>query len=395
MGMGPRRVLHVVDGLERGGITTWLMNVLRHTSRDVLQMDFLVHTADPCSYDDEARALGSRILHCPYHRKPWLYARHFTRLVREYGPYDIVHSHCHRFSGLVLRLAYKEAVPVRIVHSHSDASAIVAEEGLFRRAYYSLMDHWIDKYGTVGFAASRSAAKDLFGENWESDGRWKTLFCGIDTTPFHHTYDRRAVREEIGLPSDAPVVGHVGRFTRAKNHMFLLEVFAHALRLEPRLRLILVGDGPEEEIVRQRAEQDDLRERVLFLGSRSDVPRLLLNCVDLFLFPSVFEGLGLALVEAQAAGLPCLVSEQVPREADLVPSLVRRLSLSHGPSEWAGQLLDLISAPPRLSFQEALAIVEQSPFNLSNSIRELQDAYTEQTAPGKKMEASAQSESCT
>jgi len=241
------------------------------------------------------------------------------------------------------------------------------------------MDRWIAKYCTAGFAASDAAARDLFGENWQSDARWKTLFCGIDITRFRQIHDRTSARAELHLPPDALVVGHVGRFTRPKNHLFLLDVFSHALKVEPRLRLVLVGDGPEEEVVRQRARQDGLNERVLFLGSRSDVPRLLLSCMDLFLFPSISEGLGLALVEAQAAGLPCLVSDSIPREAVLAPPLVRRLSLSQGPSEWAKELLGAIVAPRGLSLEKALAMVEKSPFNLSNSILELQEAYSGQS----------------
>jgi glycosyltransferase involved in cell wall biosynthesis len=366
--------------MERGGITTWLMNVLRRTENDRLQMDFLVHTTRLCSYDDEARALGSRILHCPAHRKPWIYAPQFTRLLNQHGPYHIVHSHCHRFSGFVLLLAYRAGVPVRIAHSHGTAYTVTTAEGLFRRAYYSLMDRWIDKYCTAGFAASPVAARDLFGENWQSDPRWKVLFCGIDTVPFRRAYDRVSVRTELGLPSDALVVGHVGRFTRPKNHVFMLRVLSHAVEIEPKVRLVLVGDGPEEEAIRQMAKENGLNENVLFLGSRPDVPRLLLACMDLFLFPSVAEGLGLALVEAQAAGLPCLVSEEIPREAELVPSLVRRMPLSQGPSYWAKELLNMIAASREISSRNALAIVEQSPFNLSRSIEDLQDTYQRLTS---------------
>jgi len=351
------------------------MNVLRRTENDRLQMDFLVHTTRPCSYDDEARSLGSRILYCPAHRKPWIYAPQFTRLLKQHGPYHIVHSHCHRFSGFVLLLAYRARVPVRIAHSHGTAHTVTTTEGLFRRAYYSLMDRWIDKYCTTGFAASPIAARDLFGEDWQSDPRWRILFCGIDTGPFRRAYDRASVRTEFGLPTDALVVGHVGRFTRPKNHTFMLDVLSYAIKMEPRLRLVFVGDGPEEEAVRQMAKKKDLDGSVLFLGSRPDVPRLLLACMDFFLFPSVAEGLGLALVEAQAAGLLCLISDGIPREAELVPPLVRRLPLSHGPARWAKELLNMIGRPRGISPEEALAVVERSPVNLSHSIRELHDAY--------------------
>ncbi|MBI5249431.1 MAG: glycosyltransferase [Desulfomonile tiedjei] len=370
-----RRILHVLDSLERGGIAAWLMTVLRNIPRDGFQMDFLVHTDKACAYDDEARALGATIINCPGHRNFLSYASRFSRIMRECGPYDVVHGHCQRFTGLNLLLASRAGVPTRIAHSHNDLRSLASSWRPARRFYHCLMDRLIDRYATVGLAASRMAAEDLFGDDWQSDPRWRILFCGIDFTPFREEHDRSALGVELGLPDDSKVIVHVGRFTHQKNVPFILEVFSHALKKDPRLRLIFVGDGPLEDITKEQVVRQKLANEVTFLGSRPDVPRLLLGVADLFLFPSLYEGLGLAFVEAQAAGVPCLVSATIPEEADVVPTLVRRLSLSLPSSVWAEEALQLLERERPVSRQQALALAERSPINVADSLKQLEAVY--------------------
>jgi len=311
-------VLHVVGGMNRGGVETWLMHVLRHIDRERFQMDFLVHTTQECAYDEEIRALGAKIIPCLHPRRPWIYARNFKRILREDGAYDVVHSHVHHYSGHVLRLAHQAGVPVRIAHSHNDTSALQAKARLLRRSYLALMKRWIARHATVGLAASRRAVADLFGRDWESDPRWRILYYGVDFTPFHADVDPAAVRAELGIPMDAFVVGHVGRFAEQKNHALLVDIATEATKWEPRTPVLLVGDGPLRPDIERQVAQAGLAERVIFAGIRPDVPRIMLGAMDLFLFPSLFEGLPLALVEAQAAGLPCVFSDVVSEEADVV-----------------------------------------------------------------------------
>ncbi len=370
----PIRILHILNEMERGGIAAWLMTVLRHIDRDRFQMDFLVHTSWKCSYDDEATDLGARIIRCPRFRNPFIYSRQFMGILQS-GSYHVVHGHCHRFTGLNLFLASRAGVPVRIAHSHNDTRSLASGRGFLRRKYYDLMDRLIDRYATVGLSASRLAAEDLFGPQWHDESRWRILFCGIDFSPFHAVHDRRRLLSELGLPQDVKVIGHVGRFIHQKNHPFTVELFYEALKLDPNLRLVLVGDGDLEDVTKQHVQQLGLGEKVQFLGSRPDVPRLLLAGIDLFLFPSLYEGLGLALVEAQAAGVPCLVSEFIPEEADAVPALVRRLSLSEPAAVWAEQAVEMLGRERPISQADALSMVEKSHFNILSSIGELQSVY--------------------
>ena len=223
----PIRILHVVGGMHRGGIETWLMHVLRNVDRNLFQIDFLVHTLESCEYDEEIRSLGCRIIASPYRPHPnrhvWTYPAFFRQILQQCGPYDVVHSHCGLVNGNVLRLAKQAGVRIRIAHSHNDGSHIRAKEPWKRRLYYALLQFWVSRYATVGLACSRRAAVDMFGSLWKKDRRWQILYCGLDLTTFQEKVEPNRVRVELGIPQDALVIGHVGRFESQKNHQFLVE----------------------------------------------------------------------------------------------------------------------------------------------------------------------------
>lgn len=374
---GPVRVLHVLECMNRCGLETWLMHVLRHIDRDRFRMDFVVHASVPGAYDDEIRALGSEVIPCLHPSRPWTYARNFRRILRELGPYDVVHSHVHHFSGLVLRMAGAAGVPIRIAHSHLDTTRLQAGAGSLRGAYLALMNRWIARYSTTRLAASCPAAEALFGTGRGDCDRYRVLHCVVDLEPFRQPADRDAVRAELGIPPDAFVIGHVGRFAPQKNHTFLVEIFGELVRREPSAHLLLVsGEGELLPAVEWQLARAGLAERVVFTGSRPDVPRLMLGAMDVFLFPSRFEGLGLVLVEAQAAGLPCVISDVVPEEADVVPGLVRRMSLARPAEAWAEAILDSRRADVALDRRAALGCVERSPFNVETCLGALAEVYS-------------------
>jgi glycosyltransferase involved in cell wall biosynthesis len=374
------RVLHIVGGMNRGGVETWLMHVLRHIDRERFQMDFMVHTAEACSYDNQVRAFGSRILPCLHPNRPWRYAKSFLRTVAAYGPYDIVHSHVHHYSGYTLLLAQRAGIPIRIAHSHNDASPQDISPSPLRRIYLTTTDHFIRRYATIGLAASGKAAEALFGRECRSSSFCRLLYYGIDLAPFRSQADP-SVRAALQLPPDAFVIGHVGRFDEQKNHRFLLEIFRQVADADPRARLMLIGDGALRPAIEQRVAELGLTRRVVFTGVRADVPRLLLNALDLFVMPSLYEGLGLVCIEAQAAGLRCLFASTIPDEADTVPQLVTRLQLSQPASAWARVVIDTRNQARRISQAEALALVEKSPFDIRRSVAELTGLYQAATSP--------------
>jgi glycosyltransferase involved in cell wall biosynthesis len=369
----PIRILHVVGGMNRAGIETWLMHILRHINRDRFQMDFLVHTTEPCAYDEEIRSLGSRIIPCLERSKPWLYARNFQRILSEYGAYHIVHSHVHHFSGYVLYLAKKAGIPVLIAHSHLDSSSHETKATLIRRLYLALMKQWISHYATLGLGCSQQGMADLFGSMWKTDPRWQLLYCGIDINPFQESIDSMAVRHEFGIPEDAFVVGHVGRFYEQKNHNFLMDIAAEVVKQEPKTRFLLVGDGPLLPSIKRKVIQLGLKDNVIFAGVRSDIPRLMLGAMDVFLFPSLYEGLGLVLIEAQAAGLPCIFSDVIPEEVDVVKPLIQRISLKEPVSNWANIVIN--TKTQHTNQLEAFTIIVNSFFNIKISNKSLQKFY--------------------
>ncbi|WP_404784035.1 glycosyltransferase [Altericista sp. CCNU0014] len=371
----PVRILHVVGKMDRGGLETWLMRVLRSIDRQHFQIDIMVHSQAAGDYDPEVLALGCRILPCPYLTQPWRYAWEFKRVLSAYGPYDVVHSHVHFFSGYVLQIAKAAKVPCLIAHSHNDHRAIERSKNWLRQGYLSLMKRSISRSMTHGLTTSQQAALDLFGPAWVEDERINLLFSGLDLHPFVTEVAPDDVRQEWQIPADAWVIGHVGRFEPQKNHDFLVRVAAEAMHQHPNSYLLLVGQGSLQPQIERQVRALGIGDRVVFTGPRSDIAAILLGGMDAFLFPSIHEGLGVAIVEAQAAGLPCLISDVVPVEADVVPGLVRRLSLARSTVEWANALLTHSRNTPRKSVKETLPSLEASPFNMENTVPLLEALY--------------------
>jgi glycosyltransferase involved in cell wall biosynthesis len=337
------RILHVLGKLDRGGVETWLVQVLRNIDRRQYQMDFLVHTTDPGAYDDEVRALGSRIIPCLSPSNPVRYAYNFSRVVKQYGPYDVVHSHVHHFSGYVLMLAAIAGVNVRIAHSHNDTRPVKASRSLARIAYLRIMQTMIRAVATGGLAVSAEAGCDLFSSQEFDAGKWELQHLGIDLSRFDAPVDSQQVRRSLGIPPHALVIGHVGRFSEQKNHVFLVEIARELVRAEPRSFFLLVGDGPSRAGIEEKVRSYGLAKHFLFAGLRSDVSTLMKGAMDALLFPSLYEGLPITLLEAQAAGLRCLISTVISIETDVVPKLIRRESLDCTPTEWASTLLEFLS----------------------------------------------------
>jgi glycosyltransferase involved in cell wall biosynthesis len=370
-----KRILHVVGSMNRGGVETWLMHVLRRNDPQRCQMDFLVHTDEPGAYDAEARAHGSRIIHCPHASRPASYAINLRKILREYGPYDVVHSHVHHYSGYVLRVACRAGVPMRIAHSHLDTAPAETHARLVRRMYLALMTTWIDRYATVGLAASAQAAAALFGRAWSANPRWSVLYYGIDLRPFRSSVDPLQVRAELGIPAKAYVVGHIGRFDPQKNHDLFVEIAAQIAQRDRNAYFLLVGDGPLRHAVQQKVASLGLADRFVFTGVRSDVATLMMGAMDLFLLPSLYEGLPLVALEAQAAGLPTVLSDTIAPEVEVDANLTKRLSLSQPAADWALTVLGLRRDTTPQQRDDALRALETSRFNIETAARCLQCVY--------------------
>jgi glycosyltransferase involved in cell wall biosynthesis len=372
-----KHILHIVGGMDRGGAETWLMHVLRNIDRGKYHFDFLVSRPEPCAYDDEIRSLGSQIIVCPQPQKPIQYARRFMRLVKENGPYDVIHSHVHHYSGFILLLAKLLGIKGRIAHSHSDTRVVETRTGFARKAYLRIMENMLQRFAIHGFACSENAAVDLYGGNdWKQDARWTCLYCGIDFKPFRIKSDGAAIRKELNLSEDEVVIGHVGRFSEVKNHIFLINIFAAFCKKMPHAKLLLVGDGKLRKNIEKQVHELHLSDKVIFAGVRPDVPELMKELMDVFLFPSLYEGLPLVLIEAQAAGLPCMLSDTFTQEVDIMHERIRRLPLTASPETWSDAVSDLLEEHPKQKLSDE-DFNRLKKFDIEESIEGLLMVYGE------------------
>jgi glycosyltransferase involved in cell wall biosynthesis len=369
------RILHVIRRMGEGGAETWLMHILRHIDRERFHMDFLVATTQPGSHDNEICSLGSKLIPCLQPKHPLCYARSFRQALRAEAAYDIVHSHGHHYSGFVLMLAQQSGVPIRIAHSHTDTSVQQAQAKVLRRVYLGWMKRWVNRYATLGLGCSRLAAASLFGPDWETDKRWAVLYYGIDPDRFRIRTDTRAVRDEFGIPADAFVIGHVGRFVEPKNQQFLLDIVPEVIKHEPRTYLLLIGDGPLFPTIQRATIQKGLAERVIFAGLRSDVPRLMKGAMDILVLPSLYEGLPVVGLEAQAAGLPLVLSDTITSEIDIVHGLVHWCGLAQPISAWVDRIITARSDALTITQDKALTTMEKSSFNIQSGVRKLESLY--------------------
>jgi glycosyltransferase involved in cell wall biosynthesis len=367
------KILQVIVGLGPGGIENWLMHLLRHIDRQRFKIDFLVHET-PHLYEDEAVALGSKIILCPYPAKPWSYAANFLNLLREHGPYQIIHTHMPR-SGYIYPLARHAGIPIRIHHCHNNETIRRTRVSWRRRLTSSLSYRLIRRYATHGLAVSRVAALGAFGPDWESDRRWSIFPSSIDLFPFTEAVNGKNIRRELGLPESAFVLGHVGRFSPEKNHSFLIDIIAEVCREMPEACLLLVGDGGLRPAMEAKVARLGLGGRVIFAGTHFDVPKLLRGAMDIFLFPSIYEGMGMALLEAQTAGLPCLISDTIVKEAEIIPGLTQRIPLAEGARGWAKALLAARANRLRMSPAEAIDRIRGTLFDIETNVRQLESIY--------------------
>jgi len=375
MPAGPVRILHLLGAMMPAGIETWLMHVLRNIDRDLFHMDFMVHTESKAAFDDEINRLGSRVIPCSSVSHPVAYALRARRIFDD--RYDIVHSHLHDFSGFVLAVAASSGVRVRIAHSHL---APPRDEALSRRAYVAAMGWLIDRYATHGFACSKDAAASLFGDDWQRHARWSLLYYGIDLSRFSEEVDVTRIREELGVPVAATVIGNVARFEPQKNHSLFIDIAEAVVRRIPDAHFLLVGEGELRPAISAEIARRHLSDRFTFTGLRMDVPRVL-RAMDTFVLPSHFEGLPVALVEAQATGLRVVYSDAISSECEVIPQLCRRVPLDETPQEWATKVATMLTDVRTPSPAECLRSLKGGTFDARTTTSTLENWYTRLSRP--------------
>ncbi|MDD4511460.1 MAG: glycosyltransferase family 1 protein [Oscillospiraceae bacterium] len=334
----PIRVAQIVGKMVGGGVEAVVMNYYRNIDRTRVQFDLIVDSDSSYIPAEEIISLGGRIIEIPPYQHPVAYQRELTKVLRD-NHYAIVHSHLSAMSFFALMAAKRAGVPTRISHCHTSCG----NDGWKRVLMKQMLRPVSRVFPTNYLACSEFAGTWLFGAGIVKSGRLHVLPNAVDLKKFHYDQQlREQKRQELGL-CDEIVLGHIGRFVGQKNHAFLLDIFAEVLKIEPSARLLLIGTGPLKEQIERKAHELNCEESVLFMGQRSDVAQLY-QCMDVFVLPSLYEGLPVVGVEAQAAGVPCVFSDAITPEACIVTD-TRMLSLTMSAREWAAQVLAAAKEP--------------------------------------------------
>ena len=311
-----KKVVHILGKMDAGGVEAWLVTLLKNTDPDQVQHEFLLQKSGQGFYDNEVLKYGGKLHYCLNNGNPIVYAINLYKAFKKIKP-DVVHSHVHVFSGLVLLVAFLCGIKNRISHSHSDIRLREKNNSFIRKCYFSFMKLLIAIFATNRIAVSSLAAENLYGMQWYTKTNGVVIPCGIDISKYDLKYKNLDMRKNFGLPEDAFVVGHVGRFEEPKNHRFLIDVFYELRKKNNKAYLVLIGEGSLRIEIEEKVAALNLTPYVIFLGLRKDVPVIMLSIFDVFAFPSLWEGLGLVAVEAQVAQVYTVVSNNVPREVDI------------------------------------------------------------------------------
>lgn len=330
----PMRILQVIGIVCGGGVEAVIMNYYRHIDRTRIQFDFIVDGYEKTVLDDEISSLGGRIYHVePYRKNIFRYMKQIYRIVHD-NHYDIVHSNMNTLSMFSLFPAWLAGAHQRILHNHSTAVRSEGMRSVMKTILRPLAPLFANRYA----ACSRLAGDWMYGEKMMASGKVTVINNAIDLEEYAFSSELRLrYRKELHIPEDALVIGHVGRFMYQKNHAFLIEIFREVAKKHPNTFLLLIGDGELRTEIEKRVESYHLMNKARFLGLRKDVKNLY-NCMDIFVLPSWYEGLPVVAVEAQANGLPTILSDKVTSESLLTKSATV-LSLSDGEKTWADRIL--------------------------------------------------------
>ncbi|HJC92074.1 MAG TPA: glycosyltransferase family 1 protein [Candidatus Mediterraneibacter excrementigallinarum] len=359
--MEPIRVLQIVTYMGRGGLETMLMNYYRHIDRAKVQFDFLVHRDFKADYDDEIQSLGGRIFHFP-RLIPWSlsYRRRLKGFLEEHPEYKIVHVHQDCLSSVALQCADKCGVPVRIAHSHNSSQD--------KNLRFIIKKHYmkqIPQFATDFLSCSKKAGDWMFGSK-----PYQLIANAIDINCYSYNKDSAVqIRKEFGITNEL-VIGHVGGFRKQKNHLFLLEIMKEIIKDKPEAKLLLVGDGDEMASVKTGIQKSGLEENVILAGNRQNVNEIM-RAMDIFVFPSFYEGLPVTMIEAQASGLHCVISDKVPKECIVTKGLVTVMNLSDPAVDWAKHILSQANLPR----EDHTCEIKKSGYDITIEAQKLEKFY--------------------
>lgn len=371
----PVHVLHVVGNMGIGGIETLIMNIYRNIDRSKVQFDFLIHNPTEGEYADEIKRMGGKIYRMPvlrdkphtYYWRYFEYKRALKRFFSEHPEIEIVHGHMTNTAAIYMPIAKKYGnVKCCIAHSHQS----IATKG-FSGVVTNILQRNLWKTATDLFSCSEKASHWIYPENVICRNEVKIIHNGIDIEKYRYSIERfKEERKKLGIDESTLVLGNVSRFNSVKNHSFMIDILEECIRFNPNTVLILVGDGVLLDSIKKKVKQNGLEKNVYFLGLRSDVADII-QAFDVFILPSISEGLPVCAIEAQAAGLPVVASTGVTGETDITGN-VTFLSLDHPSSEWAQKIIDINSSFKRIDTAEH---VSKAGYDIKQTAQWLQNFY--------------------
>jgi len=362
----PIRIAQIVGKWVGGGVEAVVMNYYRNIDRTRVQFDFICDSDSTNIPYEEIESLGGRVILIPPYQKVFSYQKELKKVLCD-GNYKIVHSHINALSFFPLMAAKNAKVPVRIAHSHSTTNKVEWKKNLLKQVLKPLSK----MYATDYFACTEHAGRWLFGDKTFDDGKVFLMNNAIDLEKFKYNKNiRDSKREELKIDEKTLVVGHVGRFVQQKNHDYLIDIFNEYHKKNKNSILLLVGQGPLQEEIQNKVKDLKLDKSVKFLGQRNDVQELY-QAFDVFLLPSLYEGLGVVLIEAQCAGCCCVASTEIPVIAKVTNNF-EFLNLSDQPNVWADKISDVVNDYKRKDYVKEIA---KNGYEIKNEVKKLEKKY--------------------
>jgi len=352
--------------LGAGGVERWLLDMLAHGGVPAWDVDLCLLADQPGEWASRFEALGLRLLHCPL-RPATTFAWRFVSLLRA-ERYRLVHSHVLYFSGTVLSLAAAAGVPLRVAHAHNSQDGYAS--GALRRRYRGAMRAALARSANLVLGCSSQSLEQLTSDGVSAI----TLPYGVDLAQLSRFEQDVGERERLGFESGVRIIGSIGRAVPQKNQLFLIEAFRKSLIIDPALRLVLAADGPLRKSISARIEREALGAAIRLLAPGKDARRVAASCFDAFVLTSLWEGLPIALLEAQALGLPSLISDRVSAEAIAIEELVEKFGVAQDVNSWAGKMVD-IARRPKLAVSEAVGKMRRAGFDAAETGHRLARIY--------------------
>lgn len=372
------RVLHSVSNMDRAGIETMLMNYYRHIDREKVQFDFLCNKTKPGAYDKEIESLGGRIFHSPGLNplKFLEYKKFMFEVFKENPEIKIMHSHNGELAYQSLYAAYKYGIKTRICHAHNTKI-----EPNLKKPLKLLYKTQLKKVANNYWGCGVDAVRFYFGNKIVEDNKYMVLHNAIEVDRFIYNENiRNRLKREMNL-NDKFVIGHVGRFMEQKNHDYILEIFKEVLKEEPNAVLLLIGDGELEEFIKRKAKKLNIYESIKFMGNVNNVNELY-QVMDIFILPSLFEGLPVVGIEAQAAGLKCLFSDKVTRETEITDNVYYLGIEKNNLKEWKEKILSNLTYDRKNQKEK----IVKAGYSIEDEAVKLVDKYIEFINKGEKNE---------